>query len=429
MSLFTRIKFWAIQQADSGSVLLGRRSGSAGDFEEITLGSNLSMNGSTLNATGGGSPTGSFTGSFTGSLFGTSSWAVSSSQAVSASWAPSTPSTLQFFSESRNTATPNATVPAHIFQATGSETNIDMVLLPKGTGALILDIPDATAAGGNKRGLNSVDLQMNRSAANQVASGQYGAILSGDSNRNVAYAGAIVGGSTNIIQSGAENFIGAGNNNNITDTGAGNNQSVIVGGQANTSFSGRSFIGSGNANVIREEYGVIVNGQFGLVGLYAQESFAPGRFVSGETGGVQRSIVTAWRSIAGTASANLFLNGSNSRITLVTANTGLSNKVYGFKTMLVAVCKTSGGSINANDVWGATYEGIIKRVGTTTSLVGSVNTINSWADGGFSGNTPTVAITADDTNEALDIQFTIVGGNASTNVRVNATIHLTELGW
>ena len=90
MSLFTRIKFWAIQQANSGSILLGRRSGSAGDFEEITLGTNLSMNGSTLNATGGGSPTGSFTGSFTGSVLGTSSYATN---ALTASYALNTPST------------------------------------------------------------------------------------------------------------------------------------------------------------------------------------------------------------------------------------------------------------------------------------------------------------------------------------------------
>jgi len=41
-------------QAPDPSVILGRRSGSAGDYEPITLGTNLSMSGSVLNATGGG---------------------------------------------------------------------------------------------------------------------------------------------------------------------------------------------------------------------------------------------------------------------------------------------------------------------------------------------------------------------------------------
>jgi hypothetical protein len=142
----------------------------------------------------------------------------------------------------------------------------------------------------------------------------------------------------------------------------------------------------------------------------------------------QRSDISAWRSISGTSATNLFLNGSSTRITLVTTNSGLSNKLYGFRIMLTAVCTVTGGALTANDVYGATYEGVIKRVGTTTTLVGSVQTVNTWADGGFSSTTPTVAITADDTNEALDIQWTTNGGGTPT-VRVNATIHLTELGW
>jgi hypothetical protein len=85
---------------------------------------------------------------------------------------------LSHFTDGRSTAAPNATVPAHSLVASGAEEDIDGVGgAPKGTGAFLLQTPDNTTAGGNKRGLHAVDLQTFRTAATQVASGSYSVVM------------------------------------------------------------------------------------------------------------------------------------------------------------------------------------------------------------------------------------------------------------
>ena len=70
------------------------------------------------------------------------------------------------------------------FQALGTDTNINVSLTPKGTGAVIAGpIPDGTATGGNARGANAIDLQTSRTAATQVATGANSVAIG---NRNTA---------------------------------------------------------------------------------------------------------------------------------------------------------------------------------------------------------------------------------------------------
>lgn len=69
-----------------------------------------------------------------------------------------------------------------IFGAAGTDTNIPLILSPKGTGFLAADIPDSLAAGGNTRGANATDWQRTRVTASQVASGAGSAILGGVNN-------------------------------------------------------------------------------------------------------------------------------------------------------------------------------------------------------------------------------------------------------
>ena len=76
----------------------------------------------------------------------------------------------------------NATQATAYIQVIGAAADINFAIRPKGTGAIIASCPDATAVGGNARGQYAVDLQIIRAAANQVASGDYSAILGGRNN-------------------------------------------------------------------------------------------------------------------------------------------------------------------------------------------------------------------------------------------------------
>ena len=70
---------------------------------------------------------------------------------------------LTYFTEAQNTTAPNATVPVDSLTAVASTANADLAIVPKGTGALMADIPDNTTTGGNKRGQYAVDWQSRQS--------------------------------------------------------------------------------------------------------------------------------------------------------------------------------------------------------------------------------------------------------------------------
>jgi hypothetical protein len=72
-------------------------------------------------------------------------------------------------------------------------TNVDAVIQPKGTGAIIAQQPDGTTAGGNNRGNYAVDLQMSRAYSTDVASGAKAAILGGEQNRASGESSVVIG--------------------------------------------------------------------------------------------------------------------------------------------------------------------------------------------------------------------------------------------
>lgn len=344
------------------------------------------------------------------------------------------------WTEAVSTSSPNGTVPAVSFTATNGATNVDAVITPKGTGALLAQVPDSTTAGGNKRGARAVDLQLQRSAASQVASGTSSAVLAGINNTAGGVKSVICGGDGNSSSSdystvggGASNsaagtysvvvgglsntlsvsysVIGGGESNDIS----GQPYAVIGGGYDNTTTGGYSAIGGGRANTASGDHSWIPGGYKATSrGVYGAGAWASGVFSTlGDAQHGQYLLRTATTDATQTElSADGAAAAAATRIVLP------NNHAYAFRGRLVA--RSSTGDVA---VW--TIDGAIKRGANAaaTALVGTPTATMTFNDAGASAWT--IAISADTTNGSLKIDVT---GAAATAIRWLADLETVEIG-
>ena len=218
---------------------------------------------------------------------------------------------LTYHAELNNTTSPNNTITVNgISILTG--TNADFAIVPRGTGSILASVPDGTSTGGNKRGSNSVDLQILRTSNTQVASGSYSSLLGGVRNTVSGTQGVIGGGSQNTISSlngtvagGSSNTINSaasyctisGGTSNTIANGAYN--STIGGGQFNGASAHNSFIGGGYFNNISSTlggYNIIVGGNNNSI------SYSSGSGYSIIGGGRNNQTISSYTTIAGGSS-------------------------------------------------------------------------------------------------------------------------------
>lgn len=157
--------------------------------------------------------------------------------------APTSGGGLTNWADGLNSSSPNATVPVASLTASNAATNVDAALVAKGSGATTAQVADGTSAGGNKRGAGATDWQKSRTAAAQVASGNYSSI-GGGRNITATGQGAAVGGGEAITASGANSTAGGGSGNTSSNTG-----STVGGGIGNTSSGTYSTVPGGRNNV------------------------------------------------------------------------------------------------------------------------------------------------------------------------------------
>lgn len=280
------------------------------------------------------------------------------------------------------TASPNNTINHICLEPTGGTTNVSVSVKPKGTGAFCLHAPDGATAGGNVRGANAVDLQRNRFAAADVASGSESFIGSGIGNRATGTYSAVLGGSSNNVSG---------------QSGAALNEQNAVSGRAAAAFNGGN-TASGNSSV--------ATGTYSLADRVGMQSFAGGRFAATGDGQAVRfclggkttsatPLTLRMTSISSSDGAGDYTSGSAIRLTIPSGKVAsLMCRICGIK---------SDGSAVANYV----RRVVIKNVGGTTSIVGSVETIGTDIEDNASTD---VAITADNTNDALQINVTGITG-------------------
>ena len=187
-----------------------------------------------------------------------------------------------------------------------STTNANLVIAPNGTGALVANIPDGAATGGNARGQYSIDLQLIRNLSSQIVWSNYSSILSGRNNRisNTGLtAGAgdystIAGGSGNIIDTttnGAYNVIGGGLSNTIPNTSS---YATIGGGSGNSgTSSGYAYwtVGGGASNNASSNYATVSGGQSNTASTNSHATVVGG---SGNTASGQYSVTGGRQSTA-----------------------------------------------------------------------------------------------------------------------------------
>jgi hypothetical protein len=296
---------------------------------------------------------------------------------------------LTYFTDAESATGVNASVPVNALIVANAGTNVDVALSPKGTGAVLAQIPDGATTGGNKRGTNAVDWQTSRDASSFVASGAYSTVSGGRSNRAAGTYSTAVGGYSNV-NINAQYSIGGG-------------YSATVGGTASVALG----------------YITEADGEYSAAFGYRGDT--KGRYCSLAIGGYNRS--DSGHPFQ-TSIQNVSVQTTDATPTVLTAGLGTLyvyqnrmdvNSAYAFKIMLIA------GVTGAGDTKAWELTGCIKRgAAGVPTLVGAVTKTVIAADTGAATWDCDIVIDTD----AFTVQAT---GQAATTIRWTASIYTAEM--
>jgi hypothetical protein len=289
-------------------------------------------------------------------------------------------------------------------------------------GALSLQIPDNTVIGGNPRGLGAVDLQTQRTAATQVASGA-GSFVVGVNNtasglQSVAMGNGNTASGTNSVAMGVSTAsssfsfaMGASTANSAfsfamgSSTASGTNSVAMGQSTASSTYSTATGLSTASGS-----YATAVG--YSLAAQLGKFTHSGSGFLT--IGDSQTGMLVVRASTTDATPTVATSNGSAAGTTnqLILSN----NSAFTFSILVVARRQAAGGTASA--AW--EIKGLIRREANaaSTTLVNSATTVID--------NTPgwAVAVSADTTNGGLAVTVT---GAAATNIRWVATAYTSEV--
>lgn len=298
----------------------------------------------------------------------------------------------------------------------GAAADISIGVIPKGSGGIIAAVPDNTPLGGNVRGANSIDLQLGRGAATEVASGILAIILGGGSNTASGFGSIVVGGSSNL-SSGQWAFIGGGETNTASAP-----NSVVVGGNNNSNNGVRGFLGGGDTNQILA---------LGTDSVVCGGSGNTANNVGSVVGGGYGNSATATMATVAGGESNTASN-SYSLVAGGFGNTASGNTAAvlgGESNSATATGSTAGGGFG--NVASGNYSGIFAGSGNTATAIGAlcVGGVNNDTTGQYSvvvgGNFCACAATwsfigGGDTNVITAGVSCVIGGGVNNTMQGTA---------
>ena len=267
--------------------------------------------------------------------------------------------------------------------------------------ALVAQLPDSAATGGNTRGANATDWQTSRSAATMVASGQFSTIGGGNAN-TASGQGATVGGGQNNVASGANATIGGGGNGN-TASGA---TSTIGGGASNTASGISATVAGGSTNGGNGQLSWCPGGQQAAArGLFGLGFWSAGQFASG--GDAQAEEHMLRRSTTDATATRLTANNGVAG----TSNTINLANFSAIAGRLIVRARADGG-VNLSASWFLDISATRDNGAGTVLIEGGGGTAITPTHSRGLGSAWRIDVTADTTNGGIAV--TVTGAAATT---------------
>lgn len=320
-----------------------------------------------------------------------------------------------------------------------SDVNSNIAIIPKGNGAIIASQPDGTSVGGNARGAYAVDLQMVRSAATQVASGNYSFNVGLNSTASSAYAVAMGYG---VTVSGTASFA-AGQTLSLSNSftfalGVSNIVSGVYAGALGVSLSstGQASLAVGQENSASGNWALATgyrthstNNQSSSFGFASRAYMSCGISYSSNGGSAG----------AGTFQGHLVHTGDSINSVGPSINTELiagfprvtfnsQNRVHAILVIAHAICTAVGssGTLTVGDTFYQIYTVLVQRLSGIVTVI-DVDTLFATPKGAAAMNDAAFVFTATAGNNGLQVDFTSPSSSNGSSFKANCNFYIGDI--